>query len=136
MANANLPDHESGVVSKIRSGSVEEAVTRLIALVKRRGMKVFAIVDHSGEAEEQDLELRDTKLVIFGSPIAGTPVMEASPLMALELPLKVLIWDDNGQTTISYTDPYVLARRHHLGGKLTDRLAGVGPLTDALAGTD
>jgi uncharacterized protein (DUF302 family) len=90
------------------------------------------IVDHSGEARQNGLQLRDTKLVVFGSPTAGTPVMEASPLAALDLPLKVLVWDDQGQTTISYTDPGVLAARHGLSDELAARLAGIGPLTDAL----
>jgi uncharacterized protein (DUF302 family) len=137
MTEANrLVDHQSGSVSKTRSGSVDDAVARLTELVERRNMKIFAIVDHSGEATEHGLSLRETKVVIFGSPIAGTPVMEAAPLIALELPLKVLIWDDDGQTTISYADPCVLARRYRLSGKLADRLAGVGPLTDALVGID
>jgi uncharacterized protein (DUF302 family) len=70
-------------------------------------MKIFAIVDHSGEAQRHGLELRDTKLVIFGSPTGGTPVMQLFPLAALDLPLKVLVWDDNGRTSISFTDPAV-----------------------------
>jgi uncharacterized protein (DUF302 family) len=93
---------------------------------------VFAVIDHSGEAERSGLELRDTKVVIFGSPVAGTPVMQAAPLAALDLPLRVLVWDDDGQTTVSYTDPAELARRHHLSEALAGRLAGIGPLTDEL----
>jgi uncharacterized protein (DUF302 family) len=97
-------------------------------------MTVFAVIDHSGEAARAGLDLRDTKLVIFGSPTAGTPVMQASPLTALDLPLKVLIWDDDGQTQVSFTSPDVLATRHHLPEELASRLAGIGPLTDALIG--
>ena len=97
-------------------------------------MTVFVTIDHSGEASRQGLELRDTKVVIFGSPAAGTPVMRASPLAALDLPLKVLIWDDDGQTKISYTDPGALASRYHLSAELASRLAGIGPLTDELIG--
>ena len=126
-------DDHSGAISKPRSGSVDEAVTELIGLVEERGMKVFAIIDHSGEARAHGLELRDTRVVVFGSPAAGTPVMEAAPLAALDLPLRVLVWDDNGQTTISYTAPEVLARRHRLSADLAERLAGIGPLTDQLA---
>lgn len=97
-------------------------------------MTVFAVIDHSGEARGHGLELRDTKLVIFGSPTGGTPVMQASPLAALDLPLKALVWDDDGETKVSYTDPDALAARHHLSSELASRLAGIGPLTDALVG--
>jgi len=123
---------ESDVVSKSCSGSVAQTVHRLVELVEARGMMVFVVIDHSGEAERIGLDLRDTKLVIFGSPAAGTPVMQAAPLSALDLPLKVLIWDDDGHTQISYVDPDALAKRHHLSDQLAARLAGIGPLTDAL----
>jgi len=121
---------DSGIVSKIFEGSVDDAVERLVQLVRDRGMTVCAIVDHSEEAHRLDLTLRDTTVVIFGSPVAGTPVMQAHPLTALGLPLKVLAWDDEGQTKISYLDPGVLALRHRLAPELTARLAGIGPLTD------
>jgi uncharacterized protein (DUF302 family) len=120
------------IITKSTSDAVMVAVTKLTGLVEARGMKVFVIVDHSGEASQNGLQLRDTKLVIFGSPTGGTPVMQASPLAALDLPLKVLVWDDQGHTRISYTDPDVLAARHHLTEELASRLAGIGPLTDAL----
>ncbi|MGD0312141.1 MAG: DUF302 domain-containing protein [Acidimicrobiales bacterium] len=132
MASDVERDSASGIISKLSSDPVPEAVVKLTELVEARGMKVFVIVDHSGEARQNGLQLRDTKLVVFGSPTAGTPVMEASPLAALDLPLKVLVWDDQGQTTISYTDPGVLAARHGLSDELAARLAGIGPLTDAL----
>jgi uncharacterized protein (DUF302 family) len=132
MPDAPEMDFDAGIITKVKSGSVTDAVGRLTDLVESHGMKVFAIIDHSGEAKQHGLELRDTKLVIFGSPTGGTPVMVASPLAALDLPLKVLVWDDNGRTSISYTDPAVLAGRHHLTDDLAGRLAGIGPLTDAL----
>jgi uncharacterized protein (DUF302 family) len=97
-------------------------------------MKVFAVVDHSGEAAAVGLELRDTKLVIFGSPQAGTPVMEAAPLAALDLPLKVLVWADGDQTKVSYTAPKELAARYGLSDELAGRLAGIDALTDAVVG--
>lgn len=134
MQRESHSDSTDEIVTKSTSRSVEDAVGRLQDLVRQRGMTVFATIDHSGEAIRQGLELRDTKVVIFGSPAAGTPVMQASPLAALDLPLKVLIWDDDGQTKISYTDPGALASRHHLSGDLASRLAGIGPLTDALVG--
>jgi uncharacterized protein (DUF302 family) len=109
-------------------------VSRLTDLVAARGMTLFAVIDHSGAAQAHGLELRDTKVVIFGSPVGGTPVMQAVPLAALDLPLKVLVWDDAGQTRVAYTAPAVLAARYDLPADLAAPLAGIGPLTDALAG--
>jgi uncharacterized protein (DUF302 family) len=123
----------SGIVSKRTSGTVDDAVSSLSALIAERGLTLFTLIDHGGEAKQHGLELRDTKVVIFGSPTAGTPVMQAAPLAALDLPLRVLVWDDNGHTTLSYTDPNTLAERHGLSPELARRLAGIGPLTDALA---
>lgn len=134
MPESPTPDPESGIITKSAPGTVADTVSRLTALVDARGMKVFTIIDHSGEAELAGLELPDTKLVVFGSPAAGTPIMQAVRLVALDLPLKVLIWDEDGQTNISYTSPDVLADRHHLSTDLAARLAGIGPLTDALTG--
>jgi uncharacterized protein (DUF302 family) len=94
-----------GVVTKVSSSSVGETVARLLAVVAAKGMKVFAVIDHSGEARDVGLDLRETKVVMFGSPRAGTPVMAAEPLAALDLPLKVLIWSDGDQTKVSYTAP-------------------------------
>lgn len=132
MAKATNAADEGGIITKSGSGSVEQLVTRLADIIRYRDLMLFAIVDHSGEAKRCGLELRDTKVVIFGSPRAGTPVMQASPLSALDLPLKVLIWDDGGHTKISYTDPKTLASRHHLADELAAGLEGIGPLTDAL----
>ncbi len=120
------------IVTKDSPRSVNETVTRLSDLVARNGLKLFTVVDHSGEAEASGLQLRDTKLVIFGSPVAGTPVMAAAPLAALDLPLKVLVWDDGGQTKVSYLAPAALAARHQLSEELAGRLAGIEKLTDAL----
>ncbi len=124
---------DSGIVTKTAGGSVGETVERLRTLIGSKGMTLFTIVDHSGEAKRHGMDLRDTKLVIFGSPTGGTPVMDAVPLAALDLPLKVLVWDDGGQTKISYTDPGYLAARHALGEELASRLTGINGLTDALA---
>jgi uncharacterized protein (DUF302 family) len=101
-------------------------------LAAAKGLEVFAVIDHSGEALAQGLELRDTKVVVFGSPVAGTPVMQAEPLAALDLPLKILVWDDDGQTRVSYTAPSELAARYGLSDELAARLAGIDGLTDAL----
>jgi uncharacterized protein (DUF302 family) len=125
------PD-DSDVVTKISPRSVADTVSRLTGIIGGKGMKLFAVIDQSAEAREAGLSLRDTTLVIFGSPAAGTPVMAASPLAALDLPLKVLIWADAGQTKVSYYAPAALAARHHLGAGLAGNLAGIDPLTDAL----
>ena len=121
-----------GMVTKSSPRSVEDTVARLSELVAVKGMKLFAVIDHSGEATAAGLELRDTKLVIFGSPQAGTPVMAAAPLAALDLPLKVLVWQDEDQTRVSYAAPAVLAARHALNAELAAPLAGIDSLTDAL----
>jgi uncharacterized protein (DUF302 family) len=107
----------------------------LVALIEGRGMKVFAIVDHRAAAATAGLALRETRVVIFGSPVGGTPVMQAFPLVALDLPLKVLVWDDDGLTTVSYTDPDTLADRHGLSADLSARLEGIRSLVDALVGS-
>jgi uncharacterized protein (DUF302 family) len=133
-AISQLPETDPGkaVVTKTANGSVNDVVAKLCDLVESRGLKLFAVIDHSGEAHRAGLKLRDTKVVIFGSPEAGTPVMQFAPLVALDLPLKVLIWDDDGQTKVSYTDPGALAARYELTDELAQRLAGIGPISDAL----
>ena len=119
------------MVTKLSPRPVPDTVARVTEIVAAKGMKLFAVIDHSGEAAANGLELRDTKVVIFGSPLAGTPVMEAAPLAALDLPLKVLVWDDHGQTKISYAAPEELASRYGLSDQLAGRLAGINGLTDA-----
>ncbi len=106
------------LTTKTSPRSVAETVARLQSLTKGKGMKVFAMIDHSGEAKKAGLELRETKVVIFGSPQAGTPVMAAAPLAALDMPLKVLIWSDDGQTKVTYTAPTALAARYGLSQEL------------------
>ena len=123
---------ENGTVTKLSPRSVAATVERLTELVTSKGMKLFAVIDQRAEAEQAGLELRETVLVIFGSPAAGTPVMDAAPLAALDLPLKALIWDDEGHTKVTYTAPEALALRYGLSSELAAWLAGIGPLTDAL----
>lgn len=124
------------IVTKPSPLSVAQTVDRLVATVAAKGMKLFAVIDHSGEAEANGLQLRDTKVVIFGTPQAGTPVMVAHPLAALDLPLKILVWDDGGETKISYTATSELASRYGLEDELAARLAGIDALSDAvLAGS-
>jgi uncharacterized protein (DUF302 family) len=120
------------LVTKLSARSVDETVARLSELLADKGIKLFAVIDHSGEAEANGLELRDTKVVIFGSPKAGTPVMQAVPLVALDLPLKVLVWSDDGQTKLTYTSPAALADRYGLDDELAARLAAIEGLTTAV----
>ena len=122
----------SGVVSKASPRSVADTVSRAVSLVEADSMKVSAVVDHSGEADQLGRELRETRVVIFGSPVAGTPVMVADPLAALDLPLKVLVWADGDTTRVSYTAPRELAARYGLSDELAARLAGIDSLTDAI----
>jgi len=123
---------EADVVTKLSPQSVHETAAKLTAIISAKGMKLFAVIDQAAEARQVGLTLRETMLVIFGSPKAGTPVMAASPLSALDLPLKVLIWADGGQTKVSYYAPAALAASHHLTADLAANLAGINALTDAL----
>jgi len=120
------------VTTKLSPLPVAATVARLTDMINAKGMRLFAVIDQRAEARQAGLDLRDTVLVIFGSPAAGTPVMAASPLSALDLPLKALIWDDTGQTKVSYYAPGFLAARHHIPADLAGNLAGIDALTDAL----
>jgi uncharacterized protein (DUF302 family) len=120
------------VMTKSSPFSVAETVARFSQVVTAKEMKVFAIINHSGEAHEAGLDLPESKVIIFGNPEAGTPVMEAAPLMALELPLKVLTWEDEGRTRVSYSAPGALAERYGLCPDLARILEGIEPLTDAV----
>src|ERR1700756_4252820 len=107
-----MTQDEAGVVTKLSPLPVAGAGAKRTGLLSAKGVKLFAVIDQSAEARQAGLSLRETTLVIFGSPAAGTPVMAAAPLAALDLPLKVLIWDDNGQTKVSYTGVAELASRY------------------------
>ena len=123
---------EPGVITKLSPRPAADTVSRLQELIKAKGMKLFAVIDQRAVARAAGLALPDTPRVIFGSPAAGTPVMVAAPLSALDLPLKVLIWADEGQVKVSYYAPEELGRRHGLPQDLVEKLAGIGPLTDAV----
>jgi uncharacterized protein (DUF302 family) len=107
---------------------VPATVERLTALMIERGMKIFATIDQRAAARAVGLELRATVLIIFGSPATGTPVMDTAPLAGLDLPLKLLVWDDNGRTRVSH--PAVFAARYALPVPLAAPLAGIDQLTD------
>ena len=132
MSTTEAKEDENDVVTKFSTRSVADTVSRLEELVRAKGMKLFSVIDQSAEARGVGLELRDTTLVVFGSPVAGTPVMEAVPLAALDLPLRVLVWADEEKTRVSYYDPVALAARHNVSADLAGNLAGIHTLTDAL----
>jgi uncharacterized protein (DUF302 family) len=123
---------EAEITTKVSPRSVTKTVSRFTGILAGKGLKVFAVIDQSAEASAVGMELRETTLVLFGNPAAGTPVMVAAPMSALDLPLKVLIWADDGQTKVTYYGPAALAARYDLGADLTAKLAAIDPLTDAL----
>jgi uncharacterized protein (DUF302 family) len=124
--------NEMDIVTKLSPLPAADTVSKLTGMISAKGMKLFAVIDQSAEARQAGLSLRETTLVIFGSPAAGTPVMATAPLAALDLPLKVLVWDDEGQTKVSYYAPAALAARHHISPDLATNLVGINALTDAL----
>ena len=110
-----MTQDEADVVTKLSPHPVADTVSKLTGMLSAKGIRLFAVIDQSAEARQAGLSLRETTLVIFGNPAAGTPVMVAAPLAALDLPLKVVVWDDDGRTKVSYYSPDALAARHHLG---------------------
>lgn len=115
--------------------SVSETLEHLEEAVRDKGLQTFAIVDHSGEAERARLQMQETKLLIFGSPKAGTPLMVTSPLLALDLPLKALVWEDQGQVRVSYNTTSYLVKRHDIPEELAKTIAAIDTLIEgALAG--
>jgi uncharacterized protein (DUF302 family) len=133
----DVPDRHSdiddgAVVTKPSPWSAADTLARLSAVVAARGMEVLAVIDQSAKARDVGLDLRDTKLVIFGSPSAAAPVIETAPLAALDLPFRVVIWEDGFQTLVSYPAPAAVARRHGLSGALADALASVDAVIGAV----
>lgn len=117
---------DNGLIHLASRHSVEETVSRLEAVLAQKGVSIFASIDHSGEAARVGLEMRPTKLLIFGSPKAGTPLMRAAPTIAIDLPLKALIWEDaEGRVWLTYNDPQYLQRRHNVPAELLPNIAGV-----------
>jgi uncharacterized protein (DUF302 family) len=120
-----------GIISKPSKYSVPETLHRLETILTAKGIKVFALVDHSGEAEKAGLKMPPTQLLIFGNPKGGTPVMLAAPTSAIDLPLKALAWQDaNGQVWLSYNDPAYLQRRFGLSAEVVKPLAGMGAVIE------
>jgi uncharacterized protein (DUF302 family) len=121
-----------GFISQRSQQSVEETVARLRSILDAKGVKLFALVDHSGEAEKVGLKMPPTKLLIFGNPKGGTPLMLAAPSAALDLPLKILVAEDSqGKVSISYNSPDYLKERHGLSDNLVPNIAVVQALAAA-----
>ncbi len=115
-----------GIVNLPTHSSVDETITDLQSMLQEKGVQIFALVDHSGEAKRAGFEMRPTKLLIFGNPKAGTPLMLAAPSIAIDLPLKLLVWEDaGGQVWISYNTPEYLQKRHSLPQNLAVALGAV-----------
>lgn len=119
----------AGVITLKSPFGFEETLARITAAVAAQGLTLFADIDHSGVAASVGLTMQPANVLIFGSPLAGTPLMVAAPLLALELPLKALVWQDTaGQTHVSYTSPAYLARRYAVPDDLAKNIAGIEPL--------
>ena len=123
------PAANTGIIDKPSSHSVEQTVEKLKNILQSKGITLFALVDHSGEAEKVGMKMHSTKLLVFGSPKAGTPLMLAAPRSAIDLPLKILIWeDDQGKVWVSYNSPGYLKERHSLPPGLLQNIAVVETL--------
>ena len=128
------PTTDNGIVSIPSNHSVDQSVEKLKGILQAKGVTLFALVDHSGEAEKAGMKMPPTKLLIFGNPKSGTPVMLAAPSIAIDLPLKILIWQDGqGKPWISYDSPEYLQQRHRVPQELMQNLAVVETLAAAAA---
>jgi uncharacterized protein (DUF302 family) len=127
------PNTANGIVSKRSNFSVDETQERLTRTLHAKGIAIFAIIDHSGEAEKAGLKMPPTKLVIFGSPKAGTPLMLTSPSIAIDLPLKILISEDEqGRFWVSYNSTEYLQQRHGIPSQLLQNIAVIETLAKAV----
>ena len=124
----------AGITSKPSNHSVDTTVERLKAILQNKGVTLFALIDHSGEAAKVGMQMRPTKLLIFGSPKAGTPLMQAAPSSAIDLPLKILVAEDPaGKTWISYNSPAYLQHRHNFPQDLLQNISAVETLVGKAA---
>jgi len=125
------PVAEKGIISLPSNHSVDQTVEKLGGILRAKGVTLFATVDHSGEAQKVVLKMSPTKLVIFGSPKAGTPLMLAAPSVAIDLPLKILVWEDNqGKVWLLYNSSEYLKERHGLPQELLQNIAIVQTLAE------
>ena len=127
-------DRDPGIVTLPGRNSVDHTVEKLQEILRAKGVKLFALIDHSGEAEKAGMDMRPTKLLIFGNPQAGTPLMLTSPSAAIDLPLKILVWEDaEARVWISYNSAAYLQARHNLPADLMSNIAVVEKLATAAA---
>jgi uncharacterized protein (DUF302 family) len=120
-----------GIVTKPSPHPVPAILDRLAGILRAKGIAIFARIDHSGEAAKVGIAMPATELLIFGNPRAGTPIMLAAPLSAIDLPLKALAWEDReGKVWLSYNDPDYLKGRFALSDELVGAIAGIGSLVD------
>jgi uncharacterized protein (DUF302 family) len=120
---------ERGIITKPSQYSVEETVERVTQILHTQRITLFAVIDHSGEAEKVGMKMPATKLVIFGSPKAGTPVMLAAPTIAIDLPLKLLVSEDSqGRVWVSYNSPAYLQDRHDVPSELLQNIGVIDVL--------
>ena len=123
-----------GIVSKPSSHSVDETVERVKNILRGKGITLFALIDHSGEAEKVGMKMAPTKLLIFGSPKGGTPLMLAAPSTAIDLPLKILVWEaGQGKVWVSYNSPEYLQKRHGFPQDLVKNIAVVATFAENAA---
>jgi uncharacterized protein (DUF302 family) len=119
----------SGIVDIRSNHPVDATVEKLKNVLEAKSVTLFALVDHSGEAAKVGMQMRPTKLFIFGNPKAGTPLMLAAPSVAIDLPLKILVWEDeSGQAWVSYNSPEFLRERHNLPAELMGNVAVIEAL--------
>jgi len=125
----------AGIITKRSSKSVAQTIDGLTRMIEDRGFTLFRVIDHRETAERAGVQMPDSKLVMFGKPAVGAAVMVAAPLAALDIPLKVLVWEDrNGAVSVSYNSPGFLAGRHHLEGALRAPFDAVESIVEALPG--
>jgi uncharacterized protein (DUF302 family) len=123
------PTPDNGMQHLSSPYSVPETLRRIESLLHEKGLTIFCRVDHSGEAEKVGLKMHPTQLILFGSPKAGTPVMVASPTIAIDLPLKALVWEDaGGKVWVSHNSPEYLEQRHNVPSELVKNISAAGTL--------
>jgi len=126
------PHSDNGIITLPSQHSVDQTMEKLQTLLRAKGVTLFALVDHSGEAAKVGMKLPPTKLVMFGNPRAGTPLMLAAPSVAIDLPLKLLVWEDaQGKVWLSYNSPAYLQQRHGVPEALLPNIAVVEALARA-----
>ena len=123
------PTPDNGMQHLSSPYRVPETLRRIESLLQEKGLAIFCRVDHSGEAEKVGLKMHPTQLILFGSPKAGTPLMVASPTIAIDLPLKALVWEDaGGKVWVSYNTPEYLQQRHSVPSELVKNISAAGAL--------